>query len=142
VAAGVLIVAAMMSPTHVEAVRVSATARSVLTTKDCSAGKTLLVSFSWHGGNMTQPDAAPDCARDHRPGDPITVYIASNDPSNIGPDANWILNPDTHDPFDFIAPNGLRGFIAMLSAIPLVAALVWYMAAYRTHRRAPRSNAH
>ena len=139
IAAVLLIVATLMPPTHVDAVRVAAMTRSALTSADCSAGKFLVVSFQWHGEATTHSDYAPDCGHDYLSGDPVTLYVASNDPTNIGPSADWILNPDTHDPFDFIGPNGLRGFIAMLGTVTLLAALVWYLASHRRRTRAVTS---
>jgi hypothetical protein len=138
IAAGLFIAAAVTPPSHVTAVRVSATAQSTLASRDCSAGKVLLVSFLWHGVTVTESDDSPSCGHDVVTGVPLTLYVASNDQTNVGPNANWILNPDTHDPFDFIGPNGLRSFIVTLGALPLIGALIWYLVSYQARRRSQR----
>jgi hypothetical protein len=134
-AGGIFIAAALMPTTHVAAVRVTATAQTVLTDQQCSNGDTVSVSFPWHGKTMNA-DVSPACGQDLSVGMPVTIYVASNNPSNIGPDANWILNPDTHNPFAAIGPNGLRSFIAWLGLAPLSAALAWYVTAHQARRRA------
>ena len=57
-------------------------------------------------------------------------------------DANWILNPDTYDPFDFIGPNGLRGFVATVGVFPLGAATVWFGIERRARQRPLASASH
>jgi hypothetical protein len=125
IAIGLLTVAALMPASHVTAVGVSATAHSALSTSHCVAGDDLAVSFVWHGRMVTARDA-PNCDRSYSVGDAMTVYVASNDPSIVGLDANWILHPDTHDSFDFIGPNGLRSFLASLGVFALAGAAVWF----------------
>lgn len=133
--AGFLVAAALMSPTHVTAIRVAATAQSGLTTPECAAGKGLPVSFTWDGTRVTETDYAPNCDHDVVTGALVIVYAASNDPTDLGPNANWILHPDAHDPFDFIGPNGLRGVVATLGVVLLVGALIWVLAERRARRR-------
>jgi hypothetical protein len=125
IAIGIFTVAVIMPESHVTAVRVSAAAQSALSTSECLAGNDLAVSFVWHGTTVTARDA-PKCDRAYSVGDATTVYVASNDPSNAGPGANWILHPDTHDPFDFIGPNGLRSFVATLGVFALAAGAIWF----------------
>jgi hypothetical protein len=134
IAIGLFAVATVMPASHVTAVRVSATAHSALSTSQCLAGDDLVVSFVWHGAMVTAWDA-PNCDRAYSVGDAMTVYVASNDPSNVGPGANWILHPDTHDPFDFIGPNGLRSFVATLAVFALAIAAVWFSVGRRARRR-------
>jgi len=134
-AAGTFIAAALMPTTHVTAVRVTATTQTALTAQQCSNGDTVSVSFPWQGKTITADDS-PACGQDLSVGMPVTLYVASNNPSDIGPDANWILNPDTHNPFAAIGPNGMRSFIAWLGLAPLSAAVAWYVAAYQAKRRA------
>lgn len=63
------------------------------------------------------------------------MYVQSNEPTTVGPDANWILNPDTHDPLDFIGPNGLRRFLVALGVLSVALALTWYIADRQRRRR-------
>jgi hypothetical protein len=97
-ATGIFIAAALTPPSDVTAVRVAATAQTALTAQERSDGASLPVSFSWHGATVTEDQQSPACRGGVAKGASVAVYVASNDPSNMGPDANWILNPDTHDP--------------------------------------------
>ncbi len=133
-----LTTAAFMSPgMHVDALRTAATAKSELTTAECDHGTPLTVTFAWHGGYTTQYDYSLDCGRADHVGDPVTIYVASNDPSNIGPDANWILNPDTHDPFDVAGPGGnpVRDLATIVGSVALGAGLAWTLIEYPGRRR-------
>ena len=112
-----------------------ATAAKSVTAGDCEEGANLPVSFSWHGKTVSESEQLPHCPTGIPQGASVVVYVASNDPSNVGPNANWILNPDTHDPFDFIGPNGLRGFVATVGGLVLGAALISLLAAGRARRR-------
>jgi hypothetical protein len=135
-AAGTFIAAALMPSSLVTAVRVSATAQTVLTSQECADGMPLNVSFPWHGATLTETDPSSTCRNGVAVGDPVTVYVQSNEPTNVGPDANWILHPDTHNPFDFIGPNDFRSFIATMGLLPLGAAFFLYLDEFRARRRA------
>jgi hypothetical protein len=135
-AAGTFITAALMPSSHVTAVRVSATAQTALTAQECADGMPLNVSFPWHGTMLTETGPSPACRNGVAVGDPVTVYVQSNEPMNVGPDANWILHADTHNPFDFIGPNGFRSFIAAMGLLPLGAAFFLYLDEFRARRRA------
>jgi hypothetical protein len=63
--------------------------------------------------------------------------VASNDPSNIGRTEQWILDPSTHDPFDFIGPNGMPGILAMLAVIATSVACGLAVKLFRRRRRPP-----
>ncbi len=102
--------------------------------QQCSDGDTVTVTFPWHGNTMTS-DLTPACGHDLTVGMPVIIYVASNSPSDVGPDANWILNPDTHNPLAAIGPNGKRSFIAWLGVVALGTAVGWYGAAYQAKRR-------
>ena len=132
----VLVVAALLPQSRIAAVPLAATARGDLTASACNDGGTLIVAFDWHGSPTTQIDYAPDCSRDYHLGDQLTVYAASNDPSNLGPTADWIRNPDEHDPFDFIGPNGLPGFIGTIGVVLILMTGLWQLISWRRHRRA------
>jgi hypothetical protein len=134
-AAGTFIAAALMPSSLVTAVRVSATAQTVLTSQECADGMPLNVSFPWHGTTLTETDPSSTCRNGVAVGDPVTVYVQSNQPTNVGPDANWILHPDT-SPFDFIGPNDFRSFIATMGLLPLGAAFFLYLDEFRARRRA------
>lgn len=134
VAVALFMVAAIVPISNVTAVRVSATARSALSPSQCFAGDDLTVSFLWHGRTVTARDA-PSCERAYSVGDTMTAYVASNDASNVGRDANWILHPDTHDPFDFIGPNGLRSFVTTIGVFALAGAAIWFGMERRARRR-------
>jgi hypothetical protein len=79
-AAGTFIAAALMPSSHVTAVRVSATAQTALTAQECADGMPLSVSFPWHGTMLTETDPSPACRNGVAVGDPVTVYVQSNDP--------------------------------------------------------------
>ncbi len=111
-------------------------AQTALTAQECADGIRLNVSFPWHGTTLTETDPSPTCRNGVAVGDPVTVYVQSNEPANVGPDANWILHPDTHDPFDVIGPNEFRGFVAMMGLLPLGAAFFLYLDEFRVRRRA------
>src|SRR5689334_2572583 len=106
---GLLTTGAVIHPAHVEAVRVNAIAQATLTPARCSSASGVPVTFLWHDTVVTAQLQSPNCAHGITAGKVLTVYVQSDEPTTVGPDANWILNPDTHDPFDFIGPNGLRG---------------------------------
>jgi len=132
-----LVAAAVLHAAHVTAVRVVATAQSTLSTQDCSSGASLSVQFRWHGSAVSAQEQSPTCGSGGvMKGESVVVYVASNEPSNVGPDANWILNPDTHDPFEFIGPNGLRGFLTALGVLAIGTAVVLHVGERRARRRA------
>lgn len=130
---------------HVAAVRVDAVIRSTLTVADCNSDNPppLLVRFPWHGHAVSEDDESQPCNRDYRPGDHLAIYVASNDPSDPGNDANWVLDPSSHDPFDFIPPNGAAIDLGLLGAFLLLCgtvkpALDWRRAArQRAARNTP-----
>lgn len=89
-----------------------------LTSGDCSAGHQLDVTFRW-ADRLVNAANSPDCARDYVAGDRIKIFVASDDATDVGPTADWILDPSTQDPFDFIGPNGLPGFAATSGVVAI-----------------------
>jgi hypothetical protein len=129
------VIAARMPDPNVTAVRVDATALAALSTSACENGAELPVTFEWHGNSATEADPAPDCGHDYLPGEHLTLFVASNSSSNVGPTSDWILNPDEHDPFDFIGPNGLPGFIGTIGAVSILAGSALLFIGWRRIRR-------
>jgi hypothetical protein len=87
------------------------------------------VSFNWHGTKVVEAYDNVPCSRAYDVGDHLNAYVASNDPGNIQPSADWILHPDEYDPFDFIGPNGLPGFEILSGAFVGVLGLALIAAA-------------
>jgi hypothetical protein len=129
------VIAARMPAPNITAVRVDATARAELSTSACENGSTLPVTFEWHGNSATEIDPSPDCGHDYLPGEHLTLFVASNSSSNVGPTSDWILKPDEHDPFDFIGPNGLPGFIGTIGAVSILAGSALLLMCWRRSRR-------
>ncbi|MCH6472531.1 hypothetical protein [Sinomonas terrae] len=78
------------------------------------------MAFDWHG--KEQSSSTPtSCDQTYSAGETFQAFALSNDPSELGPTAEWILHPDEHDPFDFIGPNGLPTVLAIFS-LPVLAA--------------------
>jgi len=129
------VIAARMPAPNITAVRVDATARAALSTSACENGSALPVTFEWHGHSAVEANPAPDCGHDYVPGEHLTLFVASNSSSNVGPTSDWILKPDEHDPFDFIGPNGLRGFIWTIGAVSILAGSALLLMGWRRSRR-------
>ena len=98
------------------AARTTAIALHDLTSDDCNRAHILKVSFRWEGRQVVADDQ-PDCGLDYVTGEQITIYVSSANPANIGPTEEWILDPSTHNPFDFIGPNGMPSFLTMLGVV-------------------------
>ena len=138
VAGLVLIVLAAFASrrTPVEAVPTTAVVLQALTADACSAGNPLTVSFQW-AGRQTIADDAADCSHDYRTDQPVTIYVASNNPLNIGPTKEWILDPSTHDPLDVVGPNDLPSALAAPGAAAIGAACVLTILHLRRRRPQP-----
>lgn len=117
--------------------RTTATALHDLTAHDCSNAHPLKVSFQWRGHQVVADDQ-PDCGRDYLSGDQVTIFVASNAPSDIGPTEQWILDPSAHNPFDFIGPNGLPDFFMTLGLIATGVACTLMVKRFRRNRRQAR----
>jgi hypothetical protein len=52
------------------------------------------------------------------------VWIGSDGPNDVGPDANWIVNPDTHNPFAVAGPNDARTFLLFIGSIFVLSGFV------------------
>lgn len=114
IGAALWLVGALVHFPRITAVRVEATVLSSRTTTACNErDPPLRVSFGWHGRVLREDYYAQPCDRDYLPGEELVIYAASNDPTSTGPDSQWILDPAAHDPFDFIGPNGLPGFLEL-----------------------------
>ncbi|MCH6470354.1 hypothetical protein [Sinomonas terrae] len=102
------------------AVPVTVTALNRLTPDGCRNSQSLRVAFDWHG-QRTEQFYSTSCDQTYSAGETFQAFALSNDPSELGPTAEWILHPDEHDPFDFIGPNGLPTVLAIFS-LPVLAA--------------------
>lgn len=131
--AALVVLGIAMPRTHVTAVPVVARAVSPLALPACDKGHALEVAFGWHGAPTRQPYYS-DCSRGFASGDRLRVFAASDDPSNLGPTADWILRPDEHDPFDVIGPNGLRGFMIGSGVTLLLVGAAVLAGAFRSGR--------
>ena len=129
------VVASQLPSAYVTAVRVDAVARTDLTAAECANGHMLSVAFAWHGRQVTGEDELLRCTRDYHPGTRVAVFVASNDPSNIGPTADWILHPDEHDPFSVFGPNDGPGLVAFWGVCAIVLAVVLWALDWRSRRR-------
>ncbi len=118
------VVASQLPSAYVTAVRVDAVARTDLTAAECANGHMLSVAFAWHGRQVTGEDELLRCTRDYHPGTRVAVFVASNDPSNIGPTADWILHPDEHP-----------GLVAFWGVCAIVLAVVLWALDWRSRRR-------
>ena len=127
IAVGLFALATVLPNWHITAVRVTATAQADLTSDQCNAGHTLPVSFVWNGSPTSRHDDAPDCKRSYRAGDQFVAYVDSTDPWNIGPTADWILNPDEHDPFDFLGNSSPRDLAVGIGTWLVIAACGWWL---------------
>lgn len=78
---------------------VQATVDANLSIPACSHGNPLQISVPWHGRIAVVSDDAPSCGQTYVAGDHVAVYVGSDSPSDVGPTAQWILEPDSHDPF-------------------------------------------
>ncbi len=123
---------------HVDAVETVARVARDLSVNECAAGRPVRVSFEWLGTSRSGDDQAT-CARDYRAGEPITIFVASNHPSNIGPTREWILEPSTHDPFEVGGPNDLPAFVALPGVGALVGAALVTVFGFRARRRPAQS---
>ena len=86
----------------------------------CNRGQPLVITIEWRGRPVRTEDDGPACNGDYLPGQRLTVYVGSDGPFDVGPDANWILNPDTHDPFEFLGgPNDIHGSLYFWGVILL-----------------------
>lgn len=104
-------------PARVEAVAVSGRAVTALSSDACDRGRALKLRLRWHGKPVTAAYLDPPCNHSYRPGDLVNVFVASNDVENVGPDADWIMHPDEHDPFEFLGPNDLRPFVIVVGSV-------------------------
>ena len=77
------------------------------------------VAFQWRGRQVVAD--YPNCEHDYTQGEHVAIYVASNDATNIGPTQESILDPSTHNPFDFIGPNGLPGMLILFGVVAIVA---------------------
>jgi hypothetical protein len=107
---------------HVTVSPTTAVVVAPLTAHDCNNGDELLVSISWHGQAVRTSDPGPSCATEYLPGQRLTVYVGSDSPGDVGPDPNWILNPDTHDPFAVFGPNDEREFLVLVGSLFVICA--------------------
>lgn len=104
-----------------------------LSAQDCSKGHPLEIAIAWHGQTVRVEDDGPSCDISYRPGQDLTVWSGSDGPNDIGPDANWILNPDTHDPFAVFGPNSATDFLffvgfLFVTAGCVAASVMWHRA--------------
>jgi hypothetical protein len=107
----------------VTAIRTDATVQSVLSKAACKSGSYLKIAFLWHGKLVNEDDQSRPCSDDYLPGDHLVVYVASNTPRDPGADPQWILDPSTHNPFDFIGPNGLSTMIELFGGSCVIAGI-------------------
>ena len=95
-----LIAASLIWPARpLTASKTQATVDANLSIPACSHGAPLQISVPWHGRIAVVSDDAPSCGRAYVAGDDVAVYVGSDSPSDVGPTAQWILEPDSHDPF-------------------------------------------
>ena len=126
----------------VTAARTTAIALQDLTSHDCNRAHVLKVSFRSQGRQVVADDQ-PDCGRGYVTGDQITIYVSSANPLIIGPTEEWILDPSTHDPFDFVGPNGMPSFLTMLGVVATgVACTLTIMRVMRSRARSPSEANH
>jgi hypothetical protein len=120
---GVIAVAALARWPTVTAIRTDATVQSALSKTACENGSYLKIAFLWHGRTVTEDDQSRPCPHDYLPGGHLVVYVASNSPTDPGADPQWVLDPSTHNPFDFIGPNGLPTMIELFGGSCVVAGI-------------------
>jgi hypothetical protein len=126
----------VVRPAPFSVTETTATVRMPLTVKECSAGQTLDINLMWHGQVVSVSDPDPDCRQPYEPGEQLALYVGSDSPSDVGPSAAWILQPDTHDPFDFIGPTQIRSTLIIDGTIfALVPGLACLLSRRRKLRR-------
>jgi hypothetical protein len=116
-----LVAAVVVHWPHVSTSPTTAVVAKPLSRVDCDKGHPLVINIVWHGRSVRTENDGPNCGADYLRGQRLTVYVGSDSPSDVGPDANWILNPDTHDPFAFLGgPNDIRGSLYSFGGILLI----------------------
>ena len=95
-----LIAASLIWPARpLTASEVQAIVDANLSIPACLHGSPLQISVPWHGRIAVVSDDAPSCGQEYVAGDQVVAYVGSDSPSDVGPTAQWILEPDSHDPF-------------------------------------------
>ena len=110
-----------------------------LASDDCSRGHVLKVTFSSNGRQVVADDQT-SCGRGYVAGQQVIIFVSSANPLIIGPTEEWILDPSTHDPFDFIGPNGMPDFLTMLGVIVTSVACILTLRQARRRRDAAASS--
>ena len=110
--------------------QISAVVVEPLSLQDCGNGHPLEIALMWHGQKVRTDDDGPSCEASYLPGQILTVWIGSDSPNDVGPDVNWILNPDTHDPFAVAGPNDAGDFLFVVGLVfvasgCVAASLLW-----------------
>jgi hypothetical protein len=100
----------------------------------CDTMPPVPISFPWNESRQVQDYYDAPCDRTYRAGETIRVYIASNDPANIGPSARWTTHPEEHDPFAPFGPNGIAPMLVTLGAMAVLAGLVFIVTGVRLLR--------
>ena len=114
----------------VSAVPVNASIESTINI-GCDTMPPVRISFLWIEMRRVQDYYDAPCDRTYRAGDKIQVYVASNDPTNIGPTAGWIMHPDEHDPFAPFGPNAIGPMLVLLGALTVLAGVVFIVTGAR-----------
>lgn len=125
----------------VSAVAVTARVESTVNV-NCDSQPSVRVSFAWTGGRQVEDYYNAPCDRTYRKGEAIRAFVASNDPSNVAPGADWILSPDEHDPFTPFGPNAVGPMLVALGAVTTVAGVVTAFWSLRLRRQSVSTDAH
>lgn len=123
---------------HVTAQPFRAVAKQSLPQDQCHDLQTLKLSYTVGDKEVDAIDYAPDCNRSYSSGDTFRIWVSSYDQS-IGPDRDWILSPDQHDPMD-LGPNAQRGTLQTGGVALMIAGFGMIVTAGFSHIRRRRED--
>lgn len=126
---GACIVAAEVLPNpHITAVPVEATVEPSPAGSACASQGAVDLSFPWQNRLVTGVQFLENDCETYRVGDHVVVYVESDDSTVVATQPSAILDPSTVNPFNFLGPNDLNGFLGFLGAVSLTGGAVVYLA--------------